>query len=1260
MDFYKIQERSMKNGVIEVYPDFIVRRSNDLMVRGKAFYAIWDEEARLWSEDEYDVARLMDDDLNNYAQELRDRTGDKVRVRKMTDFSSKAWREFRSYMSLLSDNFHQLDEQLTFANQEVRKRDYISRKLPYPLEAGETPAWDEMMHTLYAPEELEKLEWSIGSIVSGDSRRIQKFVVLYGSRGTGKSTVLNVIESLFDGYTSNFEAKALVGNNNSFATEVFRGNPLVAIQQDGDLSRIEDNTILNSIVSHEMMVINEKHKPAYSARLNAMLFLGTNKPVMITDAKSGIIRRLIDVSPTGTRIPFRRYQTLMMQIGFELGAIAQHCLDVYLDKGEEFYDDYKPINMMYNTDVFFNFVSENFDTFKRQEYVSLNQAYEMYKEYCDESLITRKLAKYKFRDELMNYFTEFHIQKWVDGVNLSRVYQGFKTEMITTKKKEEQPAPLSLILDQTESIFDKEFADAPAQGSRVDKDTGSEVPLKPWAEVLTTLQDLDTSTVHFVRVPENHIVIDFDLRGDDGEKSMERNLEAASQWPATYAEFSKSGSGIHLHYRYTGDISKLSRVYSDGIEIKVFTGNASLRRKLSLCNSVAIATLNGGLPEKEKKVINQKAVASERAIRDLIIRNLRKEIHPGTKPSIDFINKILEDAYNSGMPYDVSDLRPRVMGFAGRSTNQSGYCLKLVASMKFSSEENPPESRQIEEPSEAPIVFFDTEVFCNLFVICWKYQGAGTSLVRMVNPTPAEVEEFIQYRLIGYNCRDYDNHILYARMMGYTNEQLYNLSQRIIKNSPNAKFREAYNISYADIYDFLNSENKMSLKKWEIKLGIHHQELGHPWDQPVPDELVDKVCEYCENDVVAEEAVFDHNQGDFKAREILAQLSGLSINDKTQTHTARIIFGEDKRPQDKFVYTNLADIFPGYTHEFGKSSYRGEDPGEGGYVYSEPGYYTQVALLDVESMHPNSLINLNAFGPYTERFKELLDARMAVKHGDFDKARQMLGGALAPFLEDTSGAKPLAYGLKIVINIVYGLTSAKFENKFKDPANVDNIVAKRGALFMINLKHEVQERGFIVAHIKTDSIKIPNATPEIIQFVMDYGKQYGYTFAHEATYKRMCLVNKAVYVAQYSMKDGEPCEDWTSTGAQFQHPYVFKSLFTHEPIVFADMCETRAVTTALYLDFNEDLPEDEHSYTFVGKIGAFCPIKDGKGGGLLLREKDGKYYSAPNSKGFRWMESEMVTTLDKEGDIEKDFFEGLVDEAVANIEKYVSLLELTG
>ena len=44
---------------------------------------------------------------------------------------------------------------------------------------------------------------------------------------------------------------------------------------------------------------------------------------------------------------------------------------------------------------------------------------------------------------------------------------------------------------------------------------------------------------------------------------------------------------------------------------------------------------------------------------------------------------------------------------------------------------------------------------------------------------------------------------------------------------------------------------------------------------------------------------------------------------------------------------------------------------------------------------------------------------------------------------------------------------------------------------MIDLKHAVQEKGFTVAHIKTDSIKIPNATDEIINFVVDFGKKYG-------------------------------------------------------------------------------------------------------------------------------------------------------------------------
>ena len=463
-------------------------------------------------------------------------------------------------------------------------------------------------------------------------------------------------------------------------------------------------------------------------------------------------------------------------------------------------------------------------------------------------------------------------------------------------------------------------------------------------------------------------------------------------------------------------------------------------------------------------------------------------------------------------------------------------------------------------------------------------------------------------------------------------------------------FKEAYNLSYADIYDF--SSKKQSLKKFEIELGIHHQELGLKWDEPVPEELWKTVADYCVNDVEATRAVFKARQDDYIAREVLAELSGLTVNDTTQSHTAKIIFGNDKRPQDKFVYTDLSKMFPGYTFDHGHSMYRGEDPGEGGYVYSEPGMYTDVALLDIASMHPNSLINLNLFGPYTDNFKQLLDARIAIKHKDYDKAKTMLNGVFAPYLKSEKQSKTLAYALKIIINSVYGLTSAKFDNKFKDPRNIDNIVAKRGALFMINLKHEVQDRGFTVAHIKTDSIKIPNATKEIIDFVIDYGHKYGYSFEHEATYSKMCLVNDAVYIAKVKEADGQPVDYWSATGAEFQHPYIFKYLFSKEKIKFEDMCETKTVTSALYLDMNEDLNEDEHNYKFVGKAGSFCPIKPGCGGGLLMREKDGKYNSATGAKGYRWLEAEMVRDLHKEKDIDRTYYQHLVDDAVKDIEKY--------
>lgn len=1372
LDFFIVSTRSPKKDVIEIYPKFIVKKSNDLMIRGGDFYAVWVEELGLWSTDEEDALRIIDRELDKYKEEHSKKFNEdaKVHVSYMWDAGSGMIDSWHKYcQKQMRDNYHTLDEKLIFSNAETNKKDYASKRLNYPLEKGEITAYNKLISTLYTEKERHKIEWAIGSIVSGDSKKIQKFMVLYGAAGTGKSTILNIIQQMFEGYYSVFDAKALGSSSNSFALEAFKTNPLVAIQHDGDLSKIEDNTRLNSLVSHELMTINEKFKSTYTNRFKCFLFMGTNRPVKITDAKSGLLRRLIDVTPSGNKLDPKEYKRIMKQVAFELGAIAYHCEEVYLSNPGA-YDDYVPVTMMGASNDFYNFVIDSYHVFKKEDGTTLKTAWEMYKTYIEEAKVPYPFSQRTFKEELKNYFVDFKEKSIADdGSRIRSYYSGFRTEKFEDDERSDEPKVIEeqsdkhlIKFESIASIFDRERADCFAQYATVD-----EIPSKAWDKVRTKLKVIDTSKLHYVKVPENHIVIDFDIKDKDGNKCLERNIEEASKWPATYAELSKSGCGVHLHYIYDGDVTKLSRIYDDNIEVKVYTGKSSLRRRLTKCNNLPIATINSGLPLRgDDKVANWEGIKNEKMLRTMIKRNLQKEYHGATKPSVDYIKKLLDDAYNSGIGYDVGDLKNAVFAFAAQSTNNADYCIKKVNEMQFKSEEP---SERVENDSDL-LVFYDIEVFPNLFIVCWKVAGESKPIVTMINPSPKEIEELLHFNLIGFNNRDYDNHILYGRLIGYSNEQLYNLSQRLITAPKHEKlkhrFREAYNLSYTDIYDFASAQNKKSLKKLEIEMGIHHQELGMPWDKPVPEEMWDTVADYCQNDVRATEAAFYYLKGDWIARQILADISGLTVNDTTNTLSQRVIFGNDRSPQSQFNYRFLADpvgsdqyeeylikfgedynfrvfntdglpeyrdyipgeklpdgwsilpFFPGYKFEFGKSTYLGAEVGEGGRVYSEPGMYGNVWDGDVTGMHPSSIIAEVLFGPkYTKAFKEIVDGRVSVKHQAWTEIDHLFDGKLKPYIQKVINGelstKELATALKTVVNSVYGLTSAAFANACRDPRNIDNIVAKRGSLFMTLLTQEVQKRGFIVAHNKTDSIKVPDATPEIQDFIIKFGKEYGYSFETEAEFDRFCLVNDAVYIAK--TKDGE----WTATGKQFAVPYVFKTLFSKEPVVFNDMCETFAVQKGdLYLDFNESLPDvsgvekdlekfekmnakilketgqnaanyeadkldferqiaEGHDYQYVGRVGQFCPVRPGCGGGTLYRMNDGKYNAAPGSTGYRWLESEVIakrvagttsiidenTGKSKEiakleliagndGIIDQSFYHKLVNDAIDTISQY--------
>ena len=269
LDFFIISTRSVKKDLVEIYPKFIIKKSSDLMIRGGDFYAIWNEETKLWSTDEQDAVRLIDREIKKYYEENKNKFNCNVRALYLWDADSGMIDKWHKYcQKQMRDDFHTLDEKIIFSNYETKKDDYASKKLQYPLEKCDISSYDKIMSTLYGEDERQKLEWAIGSIVSGESKHLQKFIVLYGDAGTGKSTILNIIQKLFSGYDAVFDAKALGSTNNVFALEAFKGNPLVGIQHDGDLSRIEDNTRLNSLVSHEKMTVNEKFKSTYANDFN--------------------------------------------------------------------------------------------------------------------------------------------------------------------------------------------------------------------------------------------------------------------------------------------------------------------------------------------------------------------------------------------------------------------------------------------------------------------------------------------------------------------------------------------------------------------------------------------------------------------------------------------------------------------------------------------------------------------------------------------------------------------------------------------------------------------------------------------------------------------------------------------------------------------------------------------------------------------------------------------------------------------------------
>ncbi|MEB5757435.1 hypothetical protein [Mammaliicoccus sciuri] len=417
------------------------------------------------------------------------------------------------------------------------------------------------------------------------------------------------------------------------------------------------------------------------------------------------------------------------------------------------------------------------------------------------------------------------------------------------------------------------------------------------------------------------------------------------------------------------------------------------------------------------------------------------------------------------------------------------------------------------EVKDEDLLFYDIEVFKhNSFVV---FKDINKKEVGLFHNDFNGVSELIKNKvLVGYNNHFYDDKILGNMLNGYTPERIKEINDEII--SGNRQYYRNKEIKRTlDCFQQIDV-SKPSLKRVEGNAGkmILESSVDFTIDRALsPKELLEAI-DYCRYDVDMTIDIYKKRKKSYFMPKwsLVERLNNLNaekwntttisanvLTDKPLRKWSSIRLHKDVNKLDHEKNIEMLNLVPEKVKELWLNKDKGAvtieefncniEFGFGGLhgVHKKKQDVKDVKLLDVTSMYPSILLNINGLGDATKTYSDILEERKQVKHKD----------------------KVLSDALKLVLNSVYGNLNNQYSLLYD--TNKQKSVCFYGQIALYDLCKRLSKSCEII-NINTDGVAFTTNSEEYLDVWKEWEKDFNLTL-EEDKFKHFIQKDVNNYVA---------------------------------------------------------------------------------------------------------------------------------------------------